>query len=218
MSRKYSKAAVKKLMDDYIELRDEIIRRLNEFSKIWQSRDDRKIFAEMVFCLLTPQSKAVVCWNAVEKIFNNDDLSNLTQDSILKCLMGVRFKYTKSKRIIDAIEKFYIRNSIVEILQRFDDSYTAREWLVENVCGFGYKEASHFLRNIGWGKNLAILDRHILKNLFAIGVMDEIPRSMNRKKYLSIEKKMQKFSEYIRVPMDHLDLLFWARRTGKIFK
>jgi len=205
-------------MDDYVELRDEIIRRLDEFSKIWQSRDDRRIFAEMVFCLLTPQSKAIVCWNAVEKIFMNSDLSNLAQDSILKYLTGVRFKYTKSKRIIDAIEKFYIRNSIVEILQRFDSSYTAREWLVENVFGFGYKEASHFLRNIGWGKNLAILDRHILKNLFAIGVMDEIPRSMNGKKYLSIEKAMQRFSEYIRVPMDHLDLLFWARRTGKIFK
>ena len=27
-----------------------------------------------------------------------------------------------------------------------------------------YKEASHFLRNIGFGENIAILDRHILKN------------------------------------------------------
>ncbi|MCD6594489.1 N-glycosylase/DNA lyase [bacterium] len=218
MSQKYSKTAVKKLKTDYIASKDKIIQRLDEFAKIWESRDDRNIFAEMIFCLLTPQSKAVACWQSVEEIFKNDDLSNLEQDSILKCLTGVRFKYTKSKRIIDAIEKFYSRNSIVEILQRFDDPYLAREWFVENVNGFGYKEASHFLRNIGWGKNIAILDRHILKTLFAIAIIDEIPRSMNRKKYLSIEKKMQNFSKYVKIPMDYLDLLFWAKQTGKIFK
>jgi len=43
------------------------------------------------------------------------------------------------------------------------------EWLVKNLTGLGYKEAGHFLRNIGSGK-IAILDRHILRNLHALAL------------------------------------------------
>jgi len=82
----------------------------------------------------------------------------------------------------------------------------------------GYKEASHFLRNIGLGKDMAILDRHILKNLKAFGVINDIPRALSRKKYLEIEEKMRKFSHEIGIPISHLDLLFWSRQTGEIFK
>ena len=93
-----------------------------------------------------------------------------------------------------------------------------REFLVNNVKGFGMKEASHFMRNIGLGKDLAILDRHILKNLKLYGVVDEIPNSLTQKKYLNIEAKFREFSEKIQIPMDELDLLFWSEETGEIFK
>jgi len=80
------------------------------------------------------------------------------------------------------------------------------------------KEATHFLRNIGLGKDLAILDRHILKNLNYYGVINELPKTLTKKKYLEIEDKMKKFSEEIKIPIDELDLLFWSEETGKIFK
>jgi N-glycosylase/DNA lyase len=93
-----------------------------------------------------------------------------------------------------------------------------RTWLVENVKGIGYKEASHFLRNIGFGKDLAILDIHILKNLKKYGVTKDIPKTLTKIKYFEIENKLKIFSEKIRIPMSHLDLLFWSLETGKIFK
>jgi len=80
------------------------------------------------------------------------------------------------------------------------------------------KEASHFLRNIGLGKDLAILDRHILKNLKEYGVINEIPKSITKKVYIAIEDKMREFSKRINIPMDELDLLFWSKETGIIFK
>jgi len=94
----------------------------------------------------------------------------------------------------------------------------AREWLVRNVKGMGMKEASHFLRNIGLGENLAILDRHILKNLKKLGTIDDIPSHLSISKYLEIEEKMREFSSRTNIPMSHLDLVLWCRETGEIFK
>jgi N-glycosylase/DNA lyase len=94
-----------------------------------------------------------------------------------------------------------------------------RDWLVENIKGYGYKEASHFLRNIGLGRDIAILDRHILKNLKRYGVISKIPDSVgSRKVYLDIEERMRRFSKRSGIPMDALDLVFWSMQTGFIFK
>ena len=90
--------------------------------------------------------------------------------------------------------------------------------VVANIKGLGYKEASHFLRNIGLGGDLAILDRHILKNLALLGVIDEVPASPSKKMYLEIEKKMIDFSREAKIPMSHLDLLLWYKEAGEVFK
>ena len=89
---------------------------------------------------------------------------------------------------------------------------------MKNLTGLGYKEAGHFLRNIGFGERIAILDRHILKNLYSLGVIEEIPASLSGKKYLDIEKKMADFSKEMHIPLSHLDLLLWSKETGEIFK
>ena len=90
--------------------------------------------------------------------------------------------------------------------------------MVQNVKGIGYKEASHFLRNIGFEQNLAILDRHILKNLKFIGVIEEVPNSLSKRRYFDIEKRMMEFSKAAQIPMSHLDLVMWYKETGEIFK
>ncbi len=95
--------------------------------------------------------------------------------------------------------------------------FESRELIVKHVKGLGYKEASHFLRNIGF-RNLAILDRHILKNLQKLKVIHKIPSNLNKKNYLLIEKKFYNFSKKIKIHMDELDLLFWSIETGKVFK
>jgi N-glycosylase/DNA lyase len=71
---------------------------------------------------------------------------------------------------------------------------------------------------MGLGEKLAILDRHILRNLSQFGIIDEIPTSLGKAKYLQIEKKMLEFSRQVGIPMSHLDLLWWYKETGEIFK
>ena len=82
----------------------------------------------------------------------------------------------------------------------------------------GFKESSHFLRNIGASLDYAILDRHILKNLNKLGVIEVIPKNLSKNKYLKIENKMQEFAKKINIPISHLDLLFWYNEAGEIFK
>ncbi len=132
----------------------------------------------------------------------------------------VRFKNNKAEYIIKAREKFYIDNifSIKKVLMDFPENISARYWLNDNIKGIGLKEASHFLRNIGFGKNLAILDRHILKNLIIYKIIDEIPICLSFKKYHDIENRMIDFAEKIKIDIVHLDFVLWFKETGEVFK
>jgi len=204
----------------YNSKREEIGLRLHEFEKIWKTGTREEIFAELVFCILTPQSRGISCWAAVENMMKKGVLLAGDASQIVKELNKVRFLYKKSEYIIEARKKFLddSKVSIKSIINRINDGHKAREWLVKNVKGIGYKEASHFLRNIGFQQNLAILDRHIVKNLKFIGVLKEIPGSISRRRYLDIEKRMMEFSEAVQIPMGHLDLVMWYKETGEIFK
>ena len=203
-----------------ISIQDEIESRLAEFDRIRKIGDDKAIFAELVFCILTPQSKARVCWAAVENLLDKNLLLKGEGDQILGELHGVRFKYKKSEYVVEARDKLSIDGKIAikSRISRFSDVCDAREWLVRNVKGIGYKEASHFLRNIGFGENLAILDRHILKNLRSLGVIEEIPDSLSRRRYLEIEMGMMEFADRVKIPMSHLDLVMWYNEAGEVFK
>ncbi|MEN8153261.1 MAG: N-glycosylase/DNA lyase [Acidobacteriota bacterium] len=208
------------LIEEYNFIKNDIENRLNEFAAVWKNGNDEDIFYELMFCLMTPQSKAELCWEAVKRVRNRDITKIRKSSDILNDMVGVRFKYKKSEYILEARDKFF-RNGrffIKEKIKNFKDIYDLREWLVKDIKGIGYKEAGHFLRNIGFGDKITILDRHILKNLRNYAVINHIPSSMTKKNYMEIEQKMSRFSEQIKIPLDHLDLLFWYREAGKIFK
>jgi len=201
----------------YLPVRERIEERLEEFGRIWETGSDEALFSEMVFCLLTPQSRARTCWAAVERMIRNCTISEGREDRIREDLTGVRFSQRKSEYICLARRMFSDR-SLRATLAGFATPFAAREWLVENIKGYGYKEASHFLRNIGLGTDLAILDRHILKNLAFYGVIDQVPATLSRRTYLGIEQKMKDFSREIGIPMAQLDLLLWYKEAGEVFK
>ncbi len=210
---------IDELKKQHERLKTKIKNRLQEFSYLWKKQEPIPIFKEAVFCLLTPQSKARICWRAVKSLEESGLLWGGKAEEIAQHLIGVRFKNNKAKYIVELREKYWRGGKflIMEKIKALPPAQ-AREWLVRNVKGMGYKEASHFLRNIGFSFDLAILDRHILKNLLLFGAIDHIPKNLSRKNYMEIERKMKEFSEKIKIPMGELDLLFWAREAGEIFK
>lgn len=209
---------IRELIEKWKEKKPEIRNRLQEFREVF-NQDDQRIFAELAFCLCTPQSKATSAWSAITSLVKNGYLYSGSENLIKPFLNAVRFGENKSKYIVEA-RKIFTVNGKLQIKSKLQlaDHAKLREWLAENVKGFGMKEASHFLRNIGLGEDLAILDVHILKNLQDYGVIDEIPEVLTKKTYLEIESKMKKFSEQIGIPFAELDLLLWSEETGMIFK
>ncbi|MDD4161230.1 MAG: N-glycosylase/DNA lyase [Methanothrix sp.] len=205
------------LMQQYIPIKPQIEERLTDFRRIWETASDEELFKELVFCLLTPQSKARTCWKAVQRLDRKCMMAEIKPARISEELVGVRFNHRKGEYICLARNMFSSR-SLRATLTGFTNAVAAREWLVENVKGMGYKEASHFIRNIGLSEDLAILDRHILKNLALLGVIKEAPSSPTKKMYLDIERKMTAFSKEAKIPMGHLDLLLWYREAGEVFK
>lgn len=202
------------LLTSYTSKRTEIEKHLHEFKAVMK-RPEEELFAELVFCILTPQSRAKLCDKAVKNLFNSKAIYGKASE-IKKHLKGmVRFHNEKTKHIIKAREIFLNGGIGFNLVGNPPE---VREWLAENVYGLGYKESSHFLRNIGMGEELAILDRHILRNLVKYGVIKEIPKSLTRKRYVEIEKKMKEFSNVVGIPLPHLDLLFWSEETDEIFK
>ncbi len=211
--------ALSELKKEYLEKKPLIQQRLSEFEEIW-GKGSNAIFAELAFCLCTPQSNAKQCDAAVNDLLGKKLLFKSGQGRIERVLSKrVRFHKSKACYIIEA--RNLLMPGIKEKLESLgikSNTPKVRSWLVENVKGLGMKEASHFLRNIGFGQKLAILDRHIMRNLLYYGALKEIPKSINEKSYLSIEKKMHSFSSRVQIPLPELDLLFWSRETGEIFK
>jgi len=204
----------------YDGIRDRIEKRLSEFEEIWKKGSDEELFFEMVFCLLTPGARARNadrCLQTVKKkkLLLNGDVSELSS-----CLNLVRFKNNKARNIVEARRKFIGPGgiSIREVLRRAENGFERREYLVSEVHGMGYKEASHFLRNIGLGDGLAILDRHVLKYLESSGLITAIPQSLFGKRYIETEKVLNSLAFRARMPVTHLDFVLWFMATGDIFK
>jgi N-glycosylase/DNA lyase len=193
--------------------------RLSEFFAVGKG-PERRILSELCFCLCTPQTKAKAAWyNAVLPLTESGRLYSCGKAELAGFLRGtgVRFHNTKAENIALARKKF-CKNGLRERICSCSDPASLRNALAEEVRGLGMKEASHFLRNVGLGKDLAILDRHILRNLVALRVIEKMPKTLTKKKYLEIEEAMRRFSEEAKIPMDELDMLLWMKETGELFK
>lgn len=192
----------------YAENKNSFKNKLKDFKNL----DSRNYYHEMLFCLLTPQSNARKCWSAVEEL---KKLKNFDEEKVCDILRTrTRFHNNKTKYVLMSKKTF----SEIEPLLSNKNIIDLRNTICKKVKGYGLKEAGHFLRNIGKSDNqIAILDRHILRNLKELKVIDD-DKIKNNKHYLEIEQKFLRYSKQKNIPIDELDLLFWSKENGSVFK
>jgi len=204
----------------HAERRPEIRRRLAEFEDVWKSEGDDRIWEEMVFCFFTGGCSARMGLRSVDAV--RPFLLNGTQEELAVALTGVhRYPNARSRYIVFSREflqgeygmKLKMR------LSSFADPLERRDWLVreKGIKGLGYKEASHFLRNIGL-KGYAILDKHVLNCLFELKLIDDPKPPNTRTKYLRFESKLKELSNLTNIDFDEMDLVLWSMKTGEILK
>lgn len=107
-------------------------------------------------------------------------------------------------------------NRISTILYN-EDALQVRKFLVKNYKGIGYKVASHFLRNVGY-KDIAIIDRHILRFLYENKYIKSIPKNITHEIYLKLENILRKIARDYDISLAELDLYIWYDRTGMVLK
>jgi N-glycosylase/DNA lyase len=206
------------LRETYRAIRPAINAQLSAFSSLWEYGGDVALLREMCFCTCTPQTNAHKGWAAASALYSKGLLveGTVVQTAAVLRECGVRFHNNKAQYIVQNRDSFYphTKKRLAEIFERDDPQTELRHC----VAGWGMKEAAHFMRNIGFGHIACILDRHILRQLALCGVIMEIPRSLPVPVYREIDAKMKCLAQDADIPLAALDLVFWYKETGEIFK
>jgi len=204
-----------KILQEDENLVEIINRRIREF-KVIRGKESECWFRELCFCLLTANYTAQGAINICREENKTGAFTACPVEDISVFLKKHkhRFPNARAKYIYEARQYC---TEIKKIIEDFKDEREAREWLVKNIKGLGYKEASHFLRNMGY-ENVAIIDRHILNVLYENKIIPEIPKTMSKKKYLEIEKQLEKIAGEVNMNLAELDFYLWYMKTGKVLK
>jgi N-glycosylase/DNA lyase len=200
----------------------EIRARLDQFREVWRNGSDARLWEELVFCIFTAGASARMGVRAVEAI--RPLLMDGTRQDMTQALRNAgahRFPVERPGYIV--VTRSYLREhcdlALREQLQGFTDPIERRDWLAreKRIKGMGYKESSHFLRNIGLMGH-AILDKHVMSCLTDLGVVESPKPPSTRARYLEIEERLRSFAREILVDFDELDLVLWSMKTGEVLK
>jgi len=207
---------------------ESIQQRLNELRAVWD-KSDEGIFAGLCYCILLAGRSAEATLPIVVGLEKNMLLFQGSNQEIEAYLNKQGYAFVeRSKYIVNWRYRFSNQGSlrIKSLLERkFGTAngwniFGIREYLASQHNGVGWKVASQFLRNvgIGLGHDLALLDRHIQRELKKFGYICKVALALNKTKYLEYERRMQDLARDSGIPMDDLDLLIWSNKTGKIMK
>lgn len=201
---------VKKLMEG--EVGKIVRKRVKEFKEMGR-KPGRELFKELCFCILTANFSAEKGIIIQRKI--GDEFLTLPEGELARRLrkLGHRYPEARARYIVEARR---YKGSLRRVIEELGEPRRIRDWLARNVKGVGYKEASHFLRNMGF-LDLAILDFHILNILHRYGLIQR-PKTLTPRRYVEIEETLRRVAELLGITLGELDLYLWYMETGKVLK
>lgn len=220
--REHQPVTVESIRATHKARRKEIRERLGEFKKVWREGSDARLWEELVFCIFTAGASARMGLKSIEAVrplLWNGEMAEMTQ--ALKQAGAHRFPVSRPGYIV--IARTYLREHcglrLREQLESFSDPIERRDWLAreKRIKGLGYKEASHFLRNIGLMGH-AILDKHVLRCLADLEVVESPRPPSTRARYLQIEERLKGVARDVGIDFDELDLVLWSMKTGEVLK
>lgn len=190
----------------------DVNRRADEFMA-FKSATKESIFGELCFCLLTANTSAEMGVRTQQAI-GTDGFINLDQAELRNALRNAKYRFYNLRSEF-IVQSRWIIDELPALINS-DDPFRSREYLIENIKGIGYKEASHFLRNVGVF-SFAILDKHILRMLLS-QKPDLNIKVASRKNYLATEQVILQMADDMGLQPGILDLFMWKIATGKLIK
>ncbi len=220
MKKETQPITIKAIKKAHEQRADDIRKRLSEFDDVWQTGTDLRLWEEMVFCFFTGGCSAKMGLNSIEAV--RPILISGTREELTNALLG-KHRYPNARAgYIVASREFLVEHcqmKLREKLNSFENELERRDWFVKEkrVKGLGYKEASHYLRNIGF-KGYAILDKHVLRSMAELKIIDDPKPPNTRSRYLSYEQHLKQFADQLKIDFDEMDLVLWSMKTGEILK
>ena len=226
------KIALEKLRETIPSVKEYVLQRVGEFERLGKEGKthfnfrpfldielEGGLFSELCFCLLTANSSASMGIR-IQADVGEEGFLGMGEGELTKAIRkhGHRFPEQRAQRIIESRAKW---DRVLELLNSSKSPFEIRGLLAEpksefKIKGFGYKEASHFLRNIG-AKDIAIIDRHIYRFMTENGLFAEV-KTMTPKRYIGAEEKLGEVCKELGITQAELDLYIFYIKTKKVLK
>ena len=194
----------------------------------WENRTESELFREMVASILGSRVSFEIALVATDALEKEGLLEHLENESIyLKKLTEVlsrplfspewprlrryRFPKVRANSISQTSNAFYANGgNIRNWLKSFNEPTDARRGVIDKAHGIGPKQASMFLRNVGYSNELAILDSHVLRFMNFIGLIDEVEANIATiRRYEHTESKFLNYAYKIGWSAGLLDQAVW---------
>lgn len=188
------------------------------------AHDDRTLWRQFMNCLLSSQVKYELACAAALEIENAGILASATPETLAADLRAIlarpfradgrmgryRFYNTKASQLARSWTIIQAEGGLAQLVDTFEDGHSARRWLVQRAPGLGFKQASMFLRDIGFGYDLAVLDRHTLDYMALVGLSAAGRRSVSSSNlYLVLENRLREHARELGYSVGHLDRAIW---------
>ncbi|MGC8820222.1 MAG: N-glycosylase/DNA lyase [Fervidobacterium sp.] len=201
---------IKKMNEIRQEAKPLVDERWNDFEELRQNGSEEDLFSELSFCVLTANWSAQGGIKAQKLI--GSGFAYLSEEDLAQKLKQVGHRYPEA-RAKYIVSNRWVFGRLRELISHPDP----REFFVKNIKGLGWKESSHFLRNVGF-PNYAILDKHVLRTMMQHGLIDELPKGWTKKRYLDYEERLKKVADVFGEPLGKFDLYLWYMIKKKVEK
>lgn len=202
----------------------------NDFAnKSYIDLKEKDILFELVLSVLGSQNKYEVALKFTEeiqkhnllKLINTElerqkvqnKIENILASSVYVEDKPIRYRFPKSRAEYIAYNLWFLSsiNGMKCFLENETSHLEVRKFFVKNIKGIGPKQASHFLRNIGFSNNIAILDVHVLRYMQIQGLIDESIKTISSlNMYEKIENILKNFLKYLSYPIGLIDQAIWV--------
>jgi len=199
----------------------------------WKKLSEEELLYEVAVCVFSSQMVFEVAVAAVDRLKQNRLLcvacmpsdifhyQSIVRQALEEPLDVVvnskrrklfpRFRNRISALLARTVDNIYGGgSSIKEVLKGAYSARNARELLINAVSGFGPKQASLYLRRIGYSADLAVLDTHVLDYMkLALGVKPKRSLLSGVSGYERLETEFREIADKFGYSIGCVDLALW---------
>lgn len=199
----------------------------------WKAMSEDDLWRELVACILGSRVRFDVAYAAMERLgradlyaaarrfsrrdqYEHDVLCSLSGTGESRDAPGLESRYPfprlRANQIRTAAETLYANGGTIRrLLDESHDAREARRRLSTEVAGLGPKQASLFLRNVGYAIQIAILDIHVLTYMNWIGLTPAPLKTVRTvRQYEILEDALIEHSFSAGFPPDRFDIAVWV--------